>query len=460
MRPGGPASGGCSGGVFTPTRRPSTGPPSLLEWARQDLGVQVTGTGRLAGAVLGLLRAVPLLLVLDGLERVQEGPAGGGFGRLLDGTLREVLAGVCQQPHGGLVLLTSRFPFADLETFDGDRARMLEVPPFTPAEGSALLAAAGGDWLPEDERRALVQAVDGHALATSALAGLLADRPPAADLDALSGDLAAAARTSARVSRVLGFYAGRLAEPDRYLLAAVSLFARPVPAGAILAVAGHEVFAGRLAGWTPATVETAIRDRLGGLASWHPDGTISAHPLVRDTFRPLVMAAAGTAAEAALAGMPAGEATSRADALRVVEAIELLLDADQWQAADEMYQGRTGSQVWKSLPAARLGQRAATAFVATPARRDACAASLTPGRLGFYLASVGLFAMNAGDLVTAREYLPLAIHRYRDAGNMQDLSSACRTWPSASGIWGRPARPGTPRPRPSAAPSAPATGCR
>jgi hypothetical protein len=70
----------------------------LLKWARQDLGIEVTGTGRVAEAVLGLLRAAPLLLVLDGLERVQEGAAGEGFGRLLDGTLREVLAGACQQP--------------------------------------------------------------------------------------------------------------------------------------------------------------------------------------------------------------------------------------------------------------------------------------------------------------------------------------------------------------------------
>ena len=414
-----PAIRGVFGWSFYADPSPEHWAASLLEWARQDLGVQVTGTGRLAGAVLGLLRAVPLLLVLDGLERVQEGPAGGGFGRLLDGTLREVLAGVCQQPHGGLVLLTSRFPFADLETFDGDRARMLEVPPFTPAEGSALLAAAGGGWLPGDERRALVQAVDGHALATSVLAGLLADRPPAADLEALRGELAAAARTDARVGRVLGFYAGRLAEPDRYLLAAVSLFARPVPAGAVLAVAGHEAFAGRLAGWTPATVQAAIRDRLGGLASWHPDGTISAHPLVRDTFRPLVMAAAETAAEAALVGLPAGTVTSRADALRVVEAVELLLDAGQWQAADGMYQSRAGTDVWQILPAARLGQRAATAFVATPARRDACAANLTPRHLGYYLNDVGLFAMNAGDLVTAREYLSLAVRHNRDAGHMQ-----------------------------------------
>ena len=64
-----------------------------------------------------------------------------------------MLAGACQQRQGSLILLTSRFPFADLETFDGGGARMLDVPPFTPAEGAALLAAAGGDWVPDGERR-------------------------------------------------------------------------------------------------------------------------------------------------------------------------------------------------------------------------------------------------------------------------------------------------------------------
>ena len=36
---------------------------------------------RPAEVVLGLLRMVPVVLVLDGLEVVQEGPAGDGFGR-------------------------------------------------------------------------------------------------------------------------------------------------------------------------------------------------------------------------------------------------------------------------------------------------------------------------------------------------------------------------------------------
>jgi tetratricopeptide (TPR) repeat protein len=396
---------------------------ALLQWAREQLGIIVAGTGRVAAAVLGLLRTVPLLLVLDGLERVQEDPAGGeGFGRLLDGTLREVLAGVCQQPGGGLVVLTSRFPFADLETFDGASARMLEVPPFTPAEGSDLLAAAGAGWLAETERQDLVAAVDGHALAVSVLAGLLADQPPDADLTALRAVLAATARTDARVTNVLEFYSGRLAEPDRYLLAAVSLFTQPITAKAVLAVAAHETFRSRLDNWTPATVQEAVRGRLAGLASWHPDGTISTHPLVRDTFRPLVMAAAETAAQTALDGMPDGVVRSRADALRVVEVIELLLDADQWQPANDLYQSRCDNgQAWTNLPTARLGQRAATAFVATSARRDACATSLSPRRRGFYLNEVGLCALSAGDLVTAREYLSLVNAHDREAGDSYNL---------------------------------------
>jgi hypothetical protein len=108
------------------------------------------------------------------------------------------------------------------------------------------------------ERRALVKAVDGHALATGVLAGLLADHPPAGDIDALRGELATAARTDARVGRVLQFYAGRLSEPDRYLLAAVSLFARPVLTATVLAVARHDAFADRLAGWTPAMMRAAV----------------------------------------------------------------------------------------------------------------------------------------------------------------------------------------------------------
>ena len=85
------------------------------------------------------------------------------------------------------------------------------------------------------------------------------------------------------------------------------------------------------------------------------------------------MSAAEVAADATLSGVPERIA-SREDGLRVVEAIELLLDADQWEAANDLHSGRTSNgEIWKFLPAARLGQRAASAFVANPARRQACA---------------------------------------------------------------------------------------
>jgi len=395
----------------------------LLNWGSQFPAFQRPRTGRLADAVLRLLRAVPLMLVLDGLEGLQEGPAGAGFGRLLDGTLREVLVGACQVRHGGLVLLTSRFPFADLEGFDGGRARMLDVPPFRPDEGSDFLAAAGGGWLPDGERRDLVRAVDGHALATGVLAGLLAARPPVSELAALRAELAPAARTDVRVRRVLRFYADRLSEPDRYLLAAVSLFPRPVSTGAVLAIASHNAFGSRLAGWTPRMVEAAVRDRLRGLLTWYPDGTISAHPLVRDTFRTLAMGAAGTAVEVTLTGIPSGTVTSRTDALRVVEAIELLVDAGQWRQADSIYRARCGNgEVWKHLPAARLGERAAIAFVASPTRRADCVTHLRPPRLGYYLNEVGLCALDAGDVVTAQDFLTLGVRHAREMPDPQAVA--------------------------------------
>jgi hypothetical protein len=417
-----PGAAGVFGWSFYADASPDHWATALLRWAASDLGVQTEERDRIGATVLSLVQAAPVVLVLDGLEVIQDGHDGSDFGRVLDGTVREVLTGVCQMPHQGLVVLTSRFPFADLEGFDGSHARNLDLSPFTVAEGAELLAAAGGHWLPEIERRELVADVDGHALAVAALGAVLAGRPPTADLVGLRADLTASTGTSARVGKVLDFYATRLAEPDRYLVAAVALFARPVTPATVLTVAAHEAFRGHLSGWSPARVEIAARARLAGLLSWNPDGTLTAHPLVREAFRPLVLGAAQVAVDAALTGVPRAVA-NREDGLRVVEAIELLISASQWQAADDLYRNRTDNgNAWKNLPAARLGQRAASAFVATPARRQAFTEHLSVEHLGFYRHEVGLHALNSGDLVTAREHMNAANAQYEDADSLQDLT--------------------------------------
>ncbi len=400
---------------------------ALLEWAAESLGVRRAGRASMAAAVIELLSTVPIVMVLDGLEVVQEGPSSDAYGRLLDGLLREVLTAAGRQTHRSLVVLTSRFPFADLAGFDGTSARMLDVPPFTLAEGSAVLAAAGVAGLDDAARRALVAQVDGHALAVSAMAAMLADHPDPATAADLLANVGGAGKTGAKLTRVLRFYADRLAEPDRYLVAAVALFSRPVTVAQILAVAEDPVFARHLRGVDAARIAVAVAGPLVGLLTWHPDHTVSAHPLIRQTFRPLAYGAAEIAVEQSLTDAPTGAVVSRDQALRVVEAIELLLEADQWGAAHDLYRIRSGDgDVWKNLPAARLGQRAATAFVA-PARRDVCASRLGAYALWNYTNEVGLYATNAGDIAAAREYLNAAIQHGREMGD-GGLSASLLNW--------------------------------
>jgi tetratricopeptide (TPR) repeat protein len=397
---------------------------ALLAWTAKEFGFVASASLRQATKILTLLRDLPLLLVLDGLEVIQEGLAESGFGRLLDGTLREVLTGLCRGGQPGLTVLTSRFPFADLEAFDGSAARMLDVPPFTLAEGAELMAVRGGGWLEERDRQSLVEVVDGHALAVWVLAGLLGSALPVADLWALRSELAVATRTDARVMRVLQFYADRLTESDRYFVAALSLFNRPVYPSEILTVANHKIFSGRLEAWDSSRIETAVSAQLTGLVTMHPDGTLSAHPLVRDAFRPLAIGAAQVAADVTLTGMPSLALANRATIPRATEAIELLLDASEWSGADSLYRARTGEGVlWRTLPAARLGQRTAMAF-ASPSRREKCIEFLGDNRLSFYLNEAGLLSALAGDFTTAREYLPVVVELERQSFTTDDMVKA------------------------------------
>lgn len=388
---------------------------ALITWA-EDVFSYRAGTGRLSDRVLNLATNVPALLFLDGLEVTQEGPTGAIFGRLLDGALRSILIGLCQLNNACMVVLTSRFPFADLEPFNGTAARMLEVPAFTPDEGCELLERAGGDWLSKEDRARLVLAVDGHALALSALAGSLKNRPPTTDIASLLAELDQAGRADTRVARVLRFYADQLAPDDRYLVAIVSLFQRPVRVTTVLTLGTHQVLGTPLRGWDVIQIEEAARTRLAGVLAWHPDGSLSAHPLVRDAFRPLALSAgtAQLASQTALADLPAGLITSREDGQRVVEMIELLLDAGQWEAARELFEGRTGyGYVWMSLPAARLGQRSASAFVATKERRSTCLFRLSPNDLSSFLNWTGTYAMISGDMSVAESFLRQAIEQSR-----------------------------------------------
>lgn len=101
--------------------------------------------------------------------------------------------------------------------------------------------------------------------------------------------------------------------------------------------------------------------------------------------------------------------------------IELLVDADEWQAADRLHDDRVGGYIMQTLPAAQLGQRCGAAFVGTPSRRSACRDRLS-SKFGYYLNKLGFMGMHAGNLIVAATYLTMAAEEYRSRGEAAYLS--------------------------------------
>jgi hypothetical protein len=371
---------------------------AVIAWA-SEVHQRYYGTGSLAARVLKLMAELPVVLVLDGLEVLQEGPSSDGWGLLRDNTLRDVIIGAVEQAHPSLLVLTSRFPFADVAEAAGNTAQILDVPPLTVEDGAALLALQGAEKLSELERRDIVRALDGHALAVRT-AAVAIQVDPAVDVPHLLRTLVGAATQGDRVEAINDFYADLLDDAQRFIVGAVSTIAAPCTPADVLAMAeGSE-----LAGWDEHRIQVAVTTGpLRGLVSWR-DGRISAHALMK-TFRRYAPGAADAALRLTLSDAPSTAVTSREEAETVVRAIEIAAGGRRWERADQLYRDRAAeNRAWLRLPAVRLGQQAAESFVGG-GRREDCEQSLGGERVGYYLCEATLYATLTGDLVKARGYV-------------------------------------------------------
>jgi tetratricopeptide (TPR) repeat protein len=371
-------------------------------------------------AALAMLRARPVLLVLDGLEVLQERPDQAGYGEFLSQDLNDLLDGSCRHAAGSLVVLTSRFPFPDLTAHLGDGFRALDLAFLSPAEGADLLYQAGVRGAASD-REEVSRRFEGHPLALRIFALTLEDQAKGDPTRLVHRvfDAAHADETGTlegKISRLLLFYE-RTLPPERVaLLGLVSLFRAPVPEATILTLArGLQAVAAALGGRSDA----ALHQVLVAMAHAHllicdqaEDGSSvwSCHPVLRDHFRQTLLGR-GTGTAAAAAGLLTGEpsqerASSVAQLQPVLTAIELLLDAEDFAGAEGLYRERLeNGGLFQWLPAPADGQRCALGFVRDAARRQACEQALGWQRLGFMLNDVGLFATNGGELAEALPFL-------------------------------------------------------
>ena len=251
--------------------------------------------GRLERLERGLRDGRPHLIVLDGLERVQEDAGSGRVrGELSDHSLKLLLRVLAAGLGRARALVTSRFPLVDLESWTNRGYRDTRLDDLTPDAAVAVLRGWGVIGEDGALRTAAAQ-VGHHALSLAVLGSYLRsfagggiEAVRAFDLDAVTGDDPRAAK----LARVLAYYAQRLPDEERELLARLSVFPRGVTLDllGVLVDAGGEV-AGLLVEAKPRLLALLGSLQKRGLVFQYPSYatvTWTAHPFLRERFRELL----------------------------------------------------------------------------------------------------------------------------------------------------------------------------
>lgn len=275
----------------------------FLVWAAERLGLDTAkkSPNDLAEAIGEALGHRRILLVLDGLEPLQEG-LGPQMGYLRDPALRTLLRRAANLPRrasAGLVLVTTRVEVADLAVARfKDMVKSHPLDRLSDSAGAALLTDRGVDGRQTD-LEAAAHEFAGHALALTLLAGFLVRRHGG---EVAKRDHVRTTVTEARTrDEMVHGHAKRVMESldaewlataplARAILFAVGLFDRPASADCLKALREEQVSSG-LAAFTEADddeIAETIHDlrKVGLLAEEDPGapGSLDAHPLVREWF--------------------------------------------------------------------------------------------------------------------------------------------------------------------------------
>jgi tetratricopeptide (TPR) repeat protein len=239
-----------------------------------------------------LIRQQPTLLVLDGLEPLQEPPHGvHPGGKVRDPSLGELLRALAQRMNG-LCLITSRLAVKDLAAQARDAAPVLALDRLRTADGATFLRDLGVHGS-EAELRAAADEQDGHALALMLLGKYLhavrgGDVTRRHDISMLA---AAEVVHSGKLERIMAAYDAWLEPRPRAVMRLVGLFDRPADDAALAALRRTPA----IPGLTEALVDAGGDDwrvalrplrEVGLLAPESPQqpGALDAHPLVRAYF--------------------------------------------------------------------------------------------------------------------------------------------------------------------------------
>jgi hypothetical protein len=154
----------------------ATAADAFLDWALDKLGVKLETTSASAKgeAIVEALTKQRALLLLDGVEPLQQGP-GPQAGQLKDQGLRAVLRRFAAAPpraDHSLIVLSSRIAIADIQRFKDGAAPVVDVERLSDEAGAELLRD-NDVWGIDSELRAASRDFGDHPLALTLLASFL-----------------------------------------------------------------------------------------------------------------------------------------------------------------------------------------------------------------------------------------------------------------------------------------------
>jgi tetratricopeptide (TPR) repeat protein len=389
--------------------------------------------------VLDLLAAAGrCLLVLDGLEKVQEdGSRGGAFGQILDSRLRDLVLRVADGwfPKVSLVV-TTRFRLYDPESKRAWYYRQIEVEQLQASSAVRLLRARGVRGT--DEQLEHVAREQGfHALSIDLVGGYIARfchgdsqrfsslalvRPGPADVSdpILDPRLAALRDQERKFARITERYHQALAKSDPAalsLLQRICLFRLSIDTKTLAAIftgTGKTQISGpELAGLNERELLAKLQI-LGemGLLEVSKTQTFAVHPAVRDGFLRSIDAeterlghiAVCEGLEASLAGKPGGNLSDPETLDLVEEIIYHTLAAGRAREAWDIYWSRIGGfrNLGLRLSDYARGDRICRAFLGgQPVTTDPIPAGLSENDQANFINGWGLYLKELGDLATS-----------------------------------------------------------
>jgi len=395
--------------------------------------VRVVGTQQIEtiSFILSVVQQARLLLVLDGLEVLQEEASKPAHGRVTHPLLEQLLQQWLRYPHQGLMILTSRFRFSQLERFSGVGFHHLNLVRLSTEDGISLLRKL--NVLGEDQiLKTYVEKLYGHPLALRVLASTV-KRCCFGDLAQFKGgqilDVTGEDRVSQKLAHLLSFYEKQLKDGQRELLGIISLFKRPVETKSFVTLLSKmkSLKDTPLAKAKAELIEKQLALLVDDFLVEKTKEGITTHPVIRDYFRN-ALKISGSRQEVAdfLKAKPGADKPQNIKEVRdLVEAVQLLCDEGEFKAASNLRfsrldQGGYAFNVFRDLPAVAEGLECDLAFVGDDVRMQKMEKILGKSTVAAHCSGVSLYNSLLGNLAQSMEWLYTSLEIYRQ---LQDKHS-------------------------------------